>query len=123
MKLTPSLKKMLLVGAALVLCGVLYYFTSAGPATNPSQHIIDEHREAAGAYIQQQDYPAAAKELREIVRLEPDDPDAQLVLGTTLYKGGQKREAADVFRKLAKRDDYAGAAAKKFLQERLHVKP
>jgi len=121
MKLAAS-KKTPLIAAALLLCGLAFYFVAAAPGRNQAQAVIEEHRQAAGGYMQEQDYAAAAKELREVVRLQPDDADAQLQLGTTLYKGNQKREAAEVFKKLAQRDDYAGEAARKFLRDRLHVK-
>ena len=121
MKLTSS-KKILMIVAAILVCGLAYYFGVALPARNQGQALLDKHSQAAGRYMQEKNYAAAAKEWRQIVRLQPDDPDAQLWLGTTLYRSGQKREAAEVFKKLATRNDYAGEAAKKMLRNKLNVK-
>ena len=59
------------------------------------------------------DFAAAAAEFREVMRINPDEPDARSNLGFILYKGGKTAEALAECREAARlRPDHAEARLK-----------
>lgn len=61
------------------------------------------------------DYAAAVPELREELRLRPEDRDIRLTLGVTLARAGQQPEALTILTQLAQQNDKAGLSAQKVL--------
>ncbi|MDQ2799495.1 MAG: hypothetical protein M3Y13_07625 [Armatimonadota bacterium] len=76
------------------------------PAAHSSlAHIDENRRDRAGAMAQ----------WRQVLRVEPDNVDALLVLGAELSHDGRIEEARPLFQRLAARHDDFSATARRWL--------
>lgn len=141
MKPAPTAQKRVLIGVCVALCALLvsglgFYAVrniqlakaarqSAGygsleanlAAIRNNPNDSGAHRGLAEYYSLRHDYTKAAKELQEVVRIDPNDRYNAFILGATLSRAGRKDEARTVFKKLAEQDDSWGKAAKKRLRK------
>ncbi len=66
----------------------------------------DECAVRGWAYYATKDYPKAEIDLREALRLNPDDVDTAYALGLVLKASGQKGPAIEIFRQVAELTGY-----------------
>ena len=62
------------------------------------------------------DWPKAAEQLREVLRVQPNNRKAMSLLAVSLQRTGHADEAKALYQKLATQDDIWGQSAKRRLQ-------
>lgn len=62
----------------------------------------------AQLYLENGEYETAAAELREILELDPENNQALVLLGTTLYEAGETREAIPYLQEAAGNENPTG---------------
>jgi thioredoxin-like negative regulator of GroEL len=79
------------------------------------------HKALAIVYSSKGQYPAAVAQLKEVVRIRPNDRASASVLSSFLYKTGDRNGALAEWKELAKQDDSWGQSARRHLVKLHHT--
>ena len=96
--------------AFLLLCVAAWLLPACGPPSAARKREADARMRMGVTYLEQRNLPMAMKELSEASKLDPDNPEIDMMLGLSYRARGDQRKAEEYLRAaIHKKPDYAEA--------------